>query len=124
MVADAEAHRSEDAELRAEVDTRNELDTVAYQVQRTLDENAGRIPEHERARAELLVSDARTALDQQTDIDRLRPSPVSCTSYASHWLLPPGPAPRLELQPVRSESSSGESGDDSDDVIDAEFTTR
>ena len=35
MVADAEAHRSEDAELRAEVDTRNELDTVAYQVQRT-----------------------------------------------------------------------------------------
>jgi hypothetical protein len=79
--------------LRAEVDTRNELDTVAYQVQRTLDENAGRIPEHERARAELLVSDARTALDQQADIDRLRPSPVSCTSYSNHWLLPPGRRP-------------------------------
>ena len=30
--------------LRAEVDTRNELDTVAYQVQRTLDENAGGFP--------------------------------------------------------------------------------
>ena len=42
MVADAEAHRSEDAALRAEVDTRNELDTVVYQVQRTLDERPPR----------------------------------------------------------------------------------
>jgi hypothetical protein len=93
--------------LRAEVDTRNELDTVAYQVQRTLDENAGRIPEHERARAELLVSDARTALDQQKDIDRLRPSPVGCTSYSNHWLLPPGPAPQLEPQLVRRKARAG-----------------
>ena len=93
--------------MRAEVDTRNELDTVAYQVQRTLDENAGRIPEHERARAELLVSDARTALDEQADIDRLRPSPVSCTSYSNHWLLPPGPAPRLELQLARRKARAG-----------------
>ena len=123
MVADAEAHRSEDAELRAEVDTRNELDTVAYQVQRTLDENAGRIPEHERARAELLVSDARTALDQQADIDRLR-----ALTGELHQLLQ-SLAASARAAPAgttagSSESSSGESGDDSDDVIDAEFTTR
>ncbi len=72
MVADAEAHRSEDAALRAQVDARNELDTVAYQVRRTLEDNAGAIPEHERARAELLLNDARTALEEQADIDRLR----------------------------------------------------
>jgi molecular chaperone DnaK len=72
MVRDAEAHSSEDAALRAQVDARNELDTIAYQISRTLEENAGTVPEHERARAQLLVNDARTALDEQADIDRLR----------------------------------------------------
>ena len=124
MVGDAEAHRSEDAALRARVDARNELDTVAYQVQRTLDENAGRIPEHERARAELLVSDARTALDEQADIDRLR-----ALTGELHQLIQSLAASARAGTPAgatagSSESSSGESGDDSDDVIDAEFTTR
>jgi molecular chaperone DnaK len=124
MVADAEAHRSEDAALRAQVDARNELDAVAYQVQRTLDENAGRIPEHERARAELLVSDARTALDERADIDRLR-----ALTGELHQLLQSLAASARAGAPAgttagSSESSSGESGDDSDDVIDAEFTTR
>jgi molecular chaperone DnaK len=71
MVKDAEAHRSEDAALRAQVDARNELDTVAYQVQRTLDDNPGAIPEHERARADLLLNDARTA----GRAGRYRPAP-------------------------------------------------
>jgi molecular chaperone DnaK len=124
MVGDAEAHRSEDAALRARVDARNELDTVAYQVQRTLDENAGRIPEHERARAELLVSDARTALDEQADIDRLR-----ALTGELHQLIQSLAASARAGTPAgatagSSKSSSGESGDDSDDVIDAEFTTR
>ena len=72
MVSDADVHRSEDAALRAQVDARNELDTVTYQVRRTLDENAGAVPEHERARAELLLNEAHTALQEQADIDRLR----------------------------------------------------
>jgi molecular chaperone DnaK len=114
--ADAEAHRSEDAALRAQVDARNELDTVAYQVKRTLDENAGRIPEHERARAELLVSDRAPRWTTRQTLIGCAPLPVSCTSYSNHWLLPPGPAPRLELQLARRNYS--------DDVIDAEFTTR
>ena len=73
MVADAEAHRSEDAALRAQVDARNELDTVAYQVRADVGRQLqDAIPEHERARAELLLNDARTALEEQADIDRLR----------------------------------------------------
>src|SRR5689334_15907342 len=72
MVADAEAHRSEDAQLRELVDARNELDSVTYQVQRELEQGAGAVAEHERARAEMLINDARTALDEQAPIDRLR----------------------------------------------------
>ncbi len=124
MVADAEAHRSEDAALRAQVDARNELDTVAYQVQRTLDENAGRIPEHERARAELLVNDARTALDEQADIDRLRALTGELHQLLQSLAASARAGATAGTAAGSSESSSGESGDDSDDVIDAEFTTR
>jgi molecular chaperone DnaK len=124
MVTDAEAHRSEDAALRAQVDARNELDTVAYQVQRTLDENAGRIPEHERARAALLVSDARAALDEQADIDRLRALTGELHQLLQSLAASARAGATAGTTAGSSESSSGESGDDSDDVIDAEFTTR
>jgi molecular chaperone DnaK len=121
MVADAEAHRSEDAALRAQVDARNELDTVAYQVRRTLEDNAGAIPEHERARAELLLNDARTALEEQADIDRLR----ALTGEMHQLLQSLAASARAGASAGPTESSRRESGgDDSDDVIDAEFTAR
>jgi len=123
MVADAETHRSEDTALRAEVDARNELDTVAYQVRRTLDENAGTVPEHERARADLLLNDARTALEEQADIDRLR-----ALTGELHQLLQSlaalvrGGGASAGAGP--SQGPRNQPGDDSDDVIDAEFTAR
>ena len=85
MVSDAEAHRSEDAQLRELVDARNELDSVTYQVQRRLEQAGDAVPEHDRARAEMLINDARTALDEQAPIDRLR----SLTARAA----PDGPGP-------------------------------
>jgi len=126
MVKDADAHRSEDAALRQRVDAANELDSVTYQVRRTLEENAGAIPEHERARADLLLNDARTALEEQADIDRLR-----ALTGEMHQLLqslaasaragaPTGATAGASAGP--SQNSTGESGDD--DVIDAEFTSR
>jgi len=124
MVSDAEAHRSEDAALRAQVDARNELDTVAYQVRRTLDDNAGTVHEHERARADLLLNDARTALEEQADIDRLR-----ALTGELHQMLQSlaasvraGAAPGAGAGP--SQSPRTEPGDEPDDVIDAEFTAR
>jgi molecular chaperone DnaK len=123
MVKDAEAHRSEDAQLRELVDARNALDSVSYQVQRRLEEVGAAVPEHDRARAEMLINDARTALDEQAPIERLRSltgelhqmAQVLSTSAQSH---------------DGAGSTSGSAGagqpgpaEDSDDVIDAEFTT-
>jgi molecular chaperone DnaK len=72
MVEEAERHRSDDQQLRQEVDARNQLDTVAYQVQRRLDERGDSVPEHERARAEMLVAEARQAVTDQAPLDRTR----------------------------------------------------
>ena len=124
MVADAEAHRSEDAALRAQVDARNELDTVAYQVRRTLEDNAGAIPEHERARAELLLNDARTALEEQADIDRLRALTGEMHQLLQSLAASARAGATAGASAGSAEASTGESSDDSDDVIDAEFTAR
>jgi molecular chaperone DnaK len=65
MVSEAERNRTSDQELRRDVDARNTLDAVAHQVQRLLDELGDDAPAHERARAEMLVTDARAAVQEQ-----------------------------------------------------------
>jgi molecular chaperone DnaK len=122
MVSDAEAHRSEDAQVRELVDARNELDSVTYQVQRQLEQAGDVVPEHDRARAEMLVNDARTALDEQAPIDRLR----SLTGELHQMAQALSTSAQGQAGPGSTGESAGSGqagpGDDSDDVIDAEFT--
>ncbi len=72
MVAEADRNRAADQQLRQEVDARNELDSIAYQVQRRLDELGTDAPAHEKARAELLVGEARQAVQEQAPLTRVR----------------------------------------------------
>ncbi len=119
MIADAEQHRSEDTRLRERVDARNELDAAAYQVERRVAELGDAVPVHEKARAEMLVADARQALKEDPPIERLR-SLTSELQQAYHSLGAAGGgqgAPGGGTQP-----GGGGAGAD-DDVIDAEFTT-
>ncbi|MFI7054122.1 molecular chaperone DnaK [Streptosporangium canum] len=123
MVSDAEQHREEDARLRQAVDARNELDSAAYQVERRLNELGAAVAVHEKARAEMLVNDAREAVKQQdTPVDRLR----SLTSelqqvYQSLAVASAGQPAGAGPGAPGAQGAQGGGGDD--DVIDAEFTT-
>ncbi|SFK75783.1 molecular chaperone DnaK [Streptosporangium canum] len=123
MVSDAEQHREEDARLRQAVDARNELDSAAYQVERRLNELGAAVAVHEKARAEMLVNDARDAVKQQdTPVDRLR----SLTSelqqvYQSLAVAAAGQPAGAGPGAQGAQGARGGGGDD--DVIDAEFTT-
>ena len=119
MVAEAESHRSEDAALRELVDARNELDSVAYQVQKTLETAGDSIAGHDRARAEILLGDARTALEEQAPIDRLR----SLTGELHQLNQALATASRSTTPPPGPSASDGAAGANDDDVIDADFTT-
>jgi len=72
MIADAQQHQAEDARIRQEVDARNELDAIAYQVERRLNELGDSVPTHEKSRADMLVSDARQAVKDNAPLDRVR----------------------------------------------------
>ncbi len=72
MVSDSERYRQEDAELRQLVDARNGLDAMVHSVERRLSELGENAPLHEKARAEMLIGDARQALKDEAPLDRLR----------------------------------------------------
>jgi molecular chaperone DnaK len=134
MIAEAEQHREEDAGLRQLVDARNELDAIAYQVERRLADLGDRAPTHEKARAEMLVNDARQAIKEEAPLDRLR-SLIGELQGVYQGLLAVGGA-----GPAGGPGSGGggpggnggpgggarqepqDQGSD-DDVIDAEFTS-
>ncbi|MDX6647324.1 MAG: molecular chaperone DnaK [Miltoncostaeaceae bacterium] len=110
MVRDAEAHAAEDRRRREEIDARNELDALAYQVDRILEELGDRLPDHERARAEAVVADARQAVQEGAGLDRVRPL-VSDLQQIVHTL----PAAAQETAGARAGGGGG------DDVVDAEY---
>jgi len=128
MVADAEAHRSEDAALRELVNARNELDSVAYQVERSLKELGDAVPQHDRARAEILLNDARAAVKEDSPpIERLR-SLTAELHQLNQALAASARSSASTPPPSGSRSGDGDgdgsgSREDADDVIDAEFTS-
>ncbi|MDX3100317.1 molecular chaperone DnaK [Nonomuraea angiospora] len=118
MVADAERHRTEDARLRETIDARNELDSVAYQVERRLEELGDAVPVHEKARAEQLVEEARQAIKEETPIDRLRTLSGELQQVYHGLGAAAGGGPSVPPQDRTEGVPGGE-----EDVIDAEFTT-
>ncbi|HEY4021814.1 MAG TPA: molecular chaperone DnaK [Pseudonocardiaceae bacterium] len=117
MVSEAERNRAQDSALREDVDARNALDSVAYQVQRRLAELGDAAPDHERARAELLVGDARQAIQDEAPRDRVQ----SLTGELQQVYQA-----LLARRPDRADAGGDanvppQGGSATDDVVDAEF---
>ena len=78
MAKEAEAHSAEDKQKREEVETRNQLDGMVYQVEKMLKENGDKISGGERGEVENALGDAKKALEggdrrsMQTARDRLQ----------------------------------------------------
>jgi len=129
MVKDAETHEAEDARQREMIDARNQLDGLAYQVEKTFKEHGSKLGESERANLENAIKEAKEALGGD-DIERIKQASETLTQ-ASHKLAEyiyqqsaqqqatggtaEGPA---EAQQQTTDDSG--SGKDDDDVIDAE----
>ncbi|NUS42828.1 MAG: molecular chaperone DnaK [Mycobacteriaceae bacterium] len=115
MLAEAERNRSEDEALRKAVDARNALDSVAYQVERRLAELGDSAPPHDKARAEMLIADARKAVN-----DGAAPAEVQPLTAELQQLL-------YGLAPAQAggDGHRADSGDSAssadDDVSEAEF---
>jgi molecular chaperone DnaK len=126
MIRDAEQHAVEDRQRRELVEARNAADSLAYSVERAISDMGDRVPAHERARAESLISDIRSAVkDESTSIDRLRQL-TSDLQQVSHALASAAYGPQASAAGAGAGGGGGTNrgGGADDDVIDAEYTPK
>ena len=129
MAKEAEAHASEDKTKREEIEARNQLDGMVYQVEKTLKEHGDKISGDERTQVEAAVADAKKALEG-TDAAAMNSAREKLTA-ASHKLAevmyksaeaPPAGGPGAGQQPGSDGAASQEKQEKKDEgVIDAEY---
>ncbi len=123
MAKEAEAHSAEDKQKREEVETRNQLDAMVYQVEKMLKENGDKISGGERGEVENAVGDAKKALEggdhksMQTARDRLQ---AASHKLAEAMYKSATPNPEAGAQPGGEAQPKTEAKKD-DGVIDAEY---
>jgi len=118
MVTDAQSHSEEDRRRREEVEARNTADSMAYQVERQIQELGDRVPLNEKARAEQLISQIRELVkNNSSDVSRLRQL-TSDLQQVGYGLSSSGPAGQ---GPQSGRPGGPQPGGGDDDVIDAEF---
>jgi molecular chaperone DnaK len=86
MVKDAEKNEAEDKRRREAIEARNQLDSMSYGLQKTIDENRDKIPEAERMAVEEAIKEARETVEknrESTDPDLFKGS-LEKLQQASH----------------------------------------
>jgi molecular chaperone DnaK len=116
MVKEAEAHASEDAQRRQEIELRNQADSLVYSTERTLAEHGAKLSESERQAVEQALNEAREAL-KGDDAQRIKQTHENLTR-ASRAL-----ADAMNRQSSNGPAAGpGPSGQPPQgDVVDAEF---
>jgi molecular chaperone DnaK len=109
-------HAAEDRTRRQEIDLRNHADALAYQVERLLTEQGDQLSLHEKARAEQLVTEVRTALQEQAAVERIR----TLTSDLEQLLHMLG----TSAYEARRATANGTASAAPDEIVDAEFTEK
>jgi molecular chaperone DnaK len=125
MMKDAESHSAEDVRKREEIEARNRLDGLVYQMEKTLSENREKVGAV-AADVESAIADAKKALTEG-GVEKLNDA-FNRLQTASHKLAEalyqsaPSPgAESTEDQASAAGASSGTSSGGEDNVIDAEY---
>jgi molecular chaperone DnaK len=113
MVKDAEAHASEDTSRREVIDARNQADSLAYAVEKTVNESRDRMPAGDVAAVEAAIAAARDAA-KGDDLAAIRQA-TDALQKASHSL-----AEQLYQQQAANAANAHQAGDVKDgEVVDA-----
>lgn len=122
MVRDAEIHAEDDKKRTEEIAAHNEADSLAYRVERQLKDLGDRVPTHEKARIEQILSDLKTALKENAAIDRIRSlhSDLQQAAYS----LSEAAYQKNQGEATAQYEPGRPGGRKPDDVVDAEYEER
>jgi molecular chaperone DnaK len=113
MVKDAEAHAAEDRTRRELIDARNQADSLAYSVEKTVNENRDRLPAVDVSRIERAISTLREAV-KADDLEAIRRASdeLQKTSHAM--------AEQLYKQSEANAANAASAGKKDDDIKEGE----
>lgn len=126
MVRDAEENEAADKERREQVERRNRLDQLCYQIEKTLSENKEKLQSSDISTLENLVREGRAAVEKQDDDaikDISEKLEKEAHRLASVMYQGPGGAPGGAPDGASGGAPGGapDAGPKKGDVIDAEF---
>ncbi|MEK7284382.1 MAG: Hsp70 family protein, partial [Chloroflexota bacterium] len=127
LVREAQEHAEEDRRKRERIELRNESDTLAYQTEKVLRDNADKVPADVKSDVEAKISALREALTGEDDerirsaLEELRRS-ATRIGEAMYQAQPPPGAPPEEPAGATAGKSDGERKDQ--DTIEGEFTEK
>ncbi len=123
MVKDADRHSEEDKKRRADIETRNQADSLVYNTEKMLNENREKIPVADIKPIEDALAEAKEALKSE-DMDKIRRAMETLTK-ASHRMA------EVMYKQAREKQAPGGTGDGKTsqpkeeategEVVDAEF---
>ena len=120
MVKEAESHASDDRARRELIDARNQADSLAYQVEKTVDENREKVPVGELSRIESAIAHVRKVA-QADDLNAIRKATdeLQRASHAVAELL--YKAAQGSQRAPGSHGSHGSENVKEGEVVDAEY---
>ena len=118
MVKDAEAHAEEDRKRREEAEVRNNADSLVYQMEKVLRDNADKVDDAEKATVQGPLDELKAALNGN-DIDAIRGAHEKLMAASQNF------SQKLYEKAAQDNaagtSASGQTGPADDDIIDAEI---
>jgi len=123
MVREAQAHAEEDKRFKEEADARNNLDALAYQLERTIKEHGEKLDPKDKGEAEHLIDQAKKAVKENAPLEKVRSLTSDLqqmTSRISSALYQAAGGGQQASGQQPPQDDGGKGGKD-DDVIDAEF---
>ena len=128
MVKDAEVHAAEDKKRREEIDLRNRLDAMTFQVEKDLKDWGDRLPADAKSKVDAAIERARKAL-RADNLDEIKAaqeelnraySEAGQTFYAQSQAQPGG-APGGEPAGAGTTGSTSQGATPKEDVVEADY---
>ncbi len=131
MTKEAELHAAEDKKRKEAVETKNQLDTATYQLEKTLKESGDKLPANIKSKAESALADAKKDLESN-DTDRMKAAMEKLSAVGGELYqevakaqqaagAAPGGAPEGQPGGSANAETSGKKTEKKADVVDADF---
>ena len=121
MVADAQDHAAEDEARKAEVEARNQADSIVYATEKTLKDLGDKVPQASKDEVEAAIAAVKTALEGN-DIDDIK-AKTEALQQASYKLaeIAYGNGQQADAQAGNTASGSYDTNAGGDEVVDADY---